>query len=88
MNPGAAAPEHPEWIGADDPAAALARIAHERLSAFRRAHPAELREGGHDDATFSEAASDMRAALPRLISQPRKSGYALYSLWTACCPGD
>ena len=67
VNPGAAAPEHPEWIGADDPAAALARIAHERLSAFRRAHPAEVREGGHDDATFSEAASDMRAALPRLI---------------------
>ena len=67
VNPGAAAPEHPEWIAADDPAAALARIAHERLSAFRRAHPAELREGSHDDVTFSEAASDMRAALPRLI---------------------
>ena len=67
VNPGVAVPEHPEWIGADDPAAALARISHERLSAFRRTHPAELREGGHDDVTFSAAASDMRAALPRLV---------------------
>ena len=61
------APTLPEWMGAYDSVAALADIAHQRLTAFRRAHPAQLREGAYDGVTFSAAASDMRAALPRLI---------------------
>lgn len=66
--PTAKAPLHPAWTTArDGPAAALARIAADRLGAFRRAHPAEERAAGKVGATFAAAAADLRAALPRLM---------------------
>lgn len=65
-SPGAFAPEYPGWLEADDGVAALAGTTRRRLTAFRRAHPAEAPEAGRDGATFHAAASDMRAARPRL----------------------
>ena len=64
-DPGAPVPEYPGWLAADDPVAALAGTAHERLSAFRRAHPAEALDAGRDEVTFRAAASDMHSAQPR-----------------------
>ena len=57
----------PQWMAAEDgPIEALARITAARLGAFRRAHPAQHREGGEDSVTFATAAADLRAAAPRL----------------------
>ena len=67
-DPAAEAMLHPAWTNSGDgPAAALARIAADRLGAFRRAHPAEERAAGKVGATFAAAAADLRAALPRLM---------------------
>ena len=66
-NPDAAASLRPQWMAAEDgPIETLARITAARLGAFRRAHPAQQREGGEDPVTFAAAAADLRAAAPRL----------------------
>lgn len=66
-NPDAGVLLQPRWMAAEDgPIEALARITSARLGAFRRAHPAQHREGGEDPVTFAAAAADLRAAAPRL----------------------
>ena len=66
-NPVAAATLQPPWMATEEnPFEALARIASERLGAFRRMHPAEAREAGRTTTTFAADAADMRAVLPRL----------------------
>lgn len=66
-NPDADVSLQPQWMAAEDgPIEALARITAARLGAFRRAHPAQQREGGKDPVTFATAAADLRAAAPRL----------------------
>ena len=66
-DPGAEALLQPQWLAAEDGAIeALARITAARLGTFRRAHPAQHREGGEDRVSFAAAAADLRAAAPRL----------------------
>lgn len=58
----------PAWMTAvKGPVAALTDITAARLESFRRAHPGPAADGAPDAVTFAAAASDLRAALPRLM---------------------
>ncbi len=57
----------PVWLSAQDGlVGALSRTTVARLDAFHHAHPPAATEPGRATATFAAAATDLRAALPRL----------------------
>ena len=59
---------HPPWAAAKDgPVAAIRRVATDRLIAFARAHPAEVRKSARNGRTYAAAAADMREARSRLV---------------------
>ena len=57
----------PRWVWSGDPVSELMNITDERLSGFRRTHPASGSAASEDRASFASAAEDLRAALPRLV---------------------
>ena len=68
LHPQLKAPPLPSWLSASNGLAeALATMTKTRLRAFWQAHPAAAQESARDIATFSSAAADMKAVLPRLL---------------------
>ncbi len=66
-DPSVAVSSRPAWLESDeDPIEALSRIAEERMTAFRSAHPAQTDEPAPPSASVAVAAADMQSALLRL----------------------
>lgn len=64
----APAPLRPAWMASEnDPITALGDITAERLETFRRAHPAEAKEGGRDEMEAGRAVDDFGAAGARIV---------------------
>lgn len=66
-HPNAEAGKGLPWLDAEDgPFLALRRLTADRLAAFRRLHPADAQEGGHDNKNSPTTTTDMRVIWSRL----------------------
>lgn len=57
----------PPWMSGESALTALVRTTGERLDTFARMHPPDALVGGQGEVTFAQAATGMRAVIPRLF---------------------